>query len=114
MEEHVHAADAEHRVVKVEPVEHLLVEVRPRFLVPEHLGVVMAQILPRCDQEACGAAGRVANDIGWAGRNHLHDELDDVARRPELTVLSCRSDLGQHVLIEVTLRVAVLHRDFGD
>ncbi len=37
-----------------------------------------------------------------------------MARRPELTVLPCRRDLGEHVLIEVALRVAILHRDFSD
>ena len=114
VEQHVHAADAKHRVVEVEPVEHLVVEVRPWFLIPEHLGVVMAQVLASCDQEAGSAAGRVADDIGRGGRDHLHHELDDVARRPELAVLSCGRDLGEHVFIEVALGVAILHRDLGD
>ena len=34
-----------------------------------------------------------------------------MARRTELTVLTRRCDLGEHVLVHVALGVAVLHRD---
>ena len=37
-----------------------------------------------------------------------------MARRAELAVLSGRGDLAQHVLVEVALGVAILHRDIGE
>ena len=47
-------------------------------------------------------------------RGHLHHQLDDVARRAELAVLPGAGDLAEHVLVEVALGVAVLHRDVVD
>ena len=44
------------------------------------------------------------------GRGHLHHEPDDVARGAELAVLPGAGDLAEHVLVEVALGVAVLHR----
>ena len=41
-------------------------------------------------------------------------KLDDVARRAELAVLAGRRDLGEEVLVDVALGVAVLHRDLVD
>ena len=47
-------------------------------------------------------------------RDHFHHELNDVARRAELSVLSGARDLAEHVFVEVALRVTVLHRDAVD
>jgi hypothetical protein len=56
------------------------------------------------------AAGRVADDVGGLRRGQLDHQPDDVARRAELAVLPGAGDLAEHVLVEVALGVAVLHR----
>jgi hypothetical protein len=63
VEEHVHAPDPEHRVVEVEAVEGGLVEVLLKLRVAEELGMPLAEVLARGDEEAGGAAGRVADDV---------------------------------------------------
>jgi hypothetical protein len=45
VQEHVHAADAQHGVVKVEAVEHVLVKVLFLFGIKEHVRLVFAQVL---------------------------------------------------------------------
>lgn len=110
MQRHVHAADAQHGVVEVVAVEHPVMEMRARRRIVEQLGVLLAQVLARGHQEAAGAAGRVADGVLRRRGRQLHHQLDDVARRAELAVLAGRRDLAQHVLVEVALGVAVLHR----
>ena len=67
VEQHVHAADAEHRVVEVEAVEHARRgSARALLGVVEQLGMVLAEVLAGRDQEAGRAAGRVADDVGRA------------------------------------------------
>ena len=70
----------------------------------------VAQVLARRDQEARRTAGRVADDVGGLGRGEFHHQLDDVTRRAELSVLSGGGDLAEHVLVDVALGVAFLHR----
>ena len=65
---------------------------------------------PGRDEEARRAAGRVADHVGRLRRRHLDHQPDDVARRAELAVLPGGGDLAEHVLVEVALGVAVLHR----
>ena len=63
------------------------------------------------DEEAGGAAGRIADDVVRGGGGHVHHEPDDVARRAELPVLPGGRDLAEHVLVEVALGVSVGHVD---
>jgi hypothetical protein len=114
VEEHVHAADAEHGVVEVEAVEGLLVEVLLQLGVAQDFRVVVAQVFARGDEEAAGAARGVADDVPGRGGGQFDHELDDVARGAELAVLPGAGDLPEHVLVEVALGVAVLHGDGVD
>ena len=75
--------------------------------------MVVAQVLAGLEQEAAGAAGRIADDVLRRRRGHLHHEVDNVARCAELPVCPGAGDLREHVFVEVALGVAVLHRDLG-
>ena len=55
--------------------------------------------------------GRIADRVLGRRRDHLDHQRDDVARRAELAVLPGGGDLAEHVLVEVALGVAILHRD---
>jgi hypothetical protein len=55
-------------------------------------------------------ACRIADEIGRLRCGQLHHQPDDVPRRAELPVLPGARDLAEHVLVEVPLGVAVLHR----
>ncbi len=109
VQEHVHAADAQHGVVEIEAVEHGLVEVLAQLAVVQEVGLALAQEFAGRDQKAGSAAGRVADQIGGLRRGHLDHEADDVAGRAELAVLPGAGDLAQHVLVEIALGVAILH-----
>ena len=54
-------------------------------------------------------AGSQMTSVG-CGRGQLHHQPDDVARRAELPVLPGAGDLAEHVLVDVALGVALLHR----
>ncbi len=111
VQRHVHAADAQHGVVEVVAVEHGMVEVPAGVGVAQDLRVFLTQIFPGSDQEATGAAGRVANHIPCGGRGEFHHQLDDVPRGAELAVLPGAGNLAQHVLVDVALCVPVVHGD---
>jgi hypothetical protein len=87
-----------------------MVEVLAQPGVVQDLRVALAQVLARRHQEAAGAAGRVADHVGRLRRGQFDHQPDDVARRAELAVLPGAGDLAEHVLVEVALGVAVLHR----
>jgi hypothetical protein len=110
VQQHVHAADAQHGVVEVVAVEHRVVEVLPLGSVRHHRRVGVAEVLGRGDEEARGAAGWVDDLVGRLWRGHRHHELDDVSRGAELAVLAGGGDLAEHVLVEVAVGVAVGHR----
>ena len=112
VEQHVHAADAEHGVIEIEAVEEAGMEVIAEFGVAEDFGVVVAQILAGGDEEAAGAGGGVANDVLGLGGGEGHHELDDVARGAKLPVLAGAGDFAEHVLVEIAFGVAVVHGDF--
>ena len=57
-----------------------------------------------------GAAGGIADHVLGVRRDQLDHQPDDVARRAELAVLPGGGDLAEHVLVEVALGVAILHR----
>ena len=109
VQEHVHAADAQHGVVEVEPVEKAVVEVFARLRVAQDLRVAATEVFARGHEEAARAAGGIADDVARGGGGQLDDELDDVARGAELAVLPGAGDLAEHVLVEVAIGVAVLH-----
>ena len=112
VQQHVHAADAEHGVVEVEAVEHVVVEVlRCSFASRQHLGVVLAQVLAGGDEEAGGAAGRVADHVRRAC-GAVISTISWMMWRGVRNWPFCpaRGDLAEHVLVEVALGVAVLHR----
>ena len=112
VQQHVHAADAQHGGVEVVAVEGALVEPAAglRVLV-DAVAVVLDEMLGGRDEEAGGAAGRIADDVVRHGCGHVHHQLDDVARRAELPVLPGGRDLAEHVLVQITLGVAVGHVD---
>ena len=76
--------------------------------------MLLAHMFARGHQEAGGAAGRVANLIGGLRVHHRDHRGDDVPRRAKLAVDSGAGDLGQQVLVEVTVGVAVRHWDVVD
>lgn len=88
MEEQVHAGDAQHGVVEVEAVEEGAVEVIAPLLVEEEIRMKFAEIFTGGDEEAGGADGRIADDVGGLGSGELDHEPDDMAGRAELTVLA--------------------------
>ena len=112
VQQHVHAADAQHGVVEVVAVERVLVEVAARrSVLVDGVAVVLHQVLRRGNEEARRAAGRIADHVLGRRGGHVHHQTDDVTRRAELTVLSGGGNLSEHVLVEVALGVAVGHVD---
>ena len=73
-----------------------------------------AQVFAGADEEAGGAAGGIADHVARLRRHQLDHQANDVARRAKLAILAGAGDLPEHVLVEVALGVAVLHRDFVD
>ena len=68
VQQHVHAADAEHGAVVLKAVEEPVMEVLVQLGVGEELGDVLAQVFARDHQEAAGAGGGVApsHPSAWA------------------------------------------------
>ena len=122
----VHGGDAQHGGVEVEAVEHVRVRMCSRcslqqvagvdgvllaivslhMLRPLVAGVLAQQVVIGLDQEAGGAAGRVADAVGRLGLQQLHHHADDVARGAELAVDAGGGELAEQVLVEVALGVA--------
>ena len=67
-------------------------------------------VVTRGYEKACGPARRIADLVLRRRRGHLDHQGDDVARRAELAVLPGGRDLAEHVLVDVALGVAALHR----
>ena len=112
VQQHVHAADAQHGAVKVVAVERPFVEAVAGGSIPvDGPPIVLDQILGSGDKEARRAAGRVANHVLRRRRGHIHHQLDDMTRGAELPVLPGGRDLAEHVLVKVALGVAVGHVD---
>lgn len=76
----------------------------------EQLRMVLTQVFGRTDEEPGGTACRVADAVGRLGRRQVNHEFDDVTRRAELTGQPSRRQLAKHVLVEVTVSVALVHR----
>ena len=110
VQQHVHAADAQHGAVEIEPVKHLCVKMHGGCRIAQHVRMTGPQIFAGGHQKAGGAAGRVHDAVARAWRHHLHHQPDDVARRAELAVLPGGGDLAEHVFVHVALGVAILHR----
>ena len=90
-------------------------KVRVELGVAKDLRMALAQILTRRHEKAASAAGRVADARrpGF-GRDQLDHQPNDMARRAKLAVLTGAGDLGEHVLVQVALGVALLHRHLVD
>lgn len=90
MQKHVHAADSQHGGIEIVAVKGLLVKSAPGlFSLEDHVAVVFLKLLRGSDQEACCAAGRVANRVVCGGSRHINHQLNDVPWRPELAILPC-------------------------
>ncbi len=76
--------------------------------------MALAQILARGDKKTSRAARRIAEHVGRLRRDHLDHQPNDVTRRAELAVLSGGRNFRQHVLVQVALGVALLHRHLID
>ena len=109
VQEQVHTADAQHRRIEVEAVEEIGVEVLALFGIMEEVGVMAAQRLAHGHKKTRRAAGRIADHILGRGLGQFHHQLNDVARRAELAVLTGGGDLREHVLVEIALGVAANH-----
>ena len=92
VEQHVHAADAQHRAVKVVAVERAFVEsAAGGSILVDGLGYrVLTRYVGSGDKEARRAAGRIANHVLRRRRGHLYHQLDDVPRGAKLPVLAQR------------------------
>jgi hypothetical protein len=112
VEEHVHAADAEHGGIEVVAVEGGFVEAAAGGgILVDGVAVVGVEILGGGDEESGGATGGIADLVLGRGCGHVHHQADDVARAAELAVLPGAGDFPQHVFVEVALGVAVGHVD---
>ena len=67
VQQHVHAADAEHGVVEVEAVEQAVMEVLPQFGIVRRVPGGAGEVLANRHQETASAAGRVADHVGRRG-----------------------------------------------
>lgn len=109
VQHHVHRPDAEHGAVEIEAVEHRLVEMFAQFRVAQHFGMPAPQVLTDGDQETAGASGRIADDVRRLWLRQLDHQRNNVPRRAELPVLPGSRDLAEHVLVDITLGVAIVH-----
>jgi hypothetical protein len=114
VQQHIHAADAEHGVVEVEAMEKPRVKMLSVLAIMEEVGVMLAQRLADRHQETSRPASRVADNVFGRGLGQLDHQLNDVARGAELTVLPGGGDLREHVLVEVALGVTALHGERGN
>jgi len=114
VQQHVHAADAQHRIVEIEAVKHPMMKVLVQARVAQHFGMALAQVLTCGNEKAGSSTRRVADDVPRRRRSKLDHQPDDVPRRAELSVLPGGGDLAEHVFIEITLGIAILHRHLID
>ena len=68
---------------------------------------MLSDILSRRNEESRSTAGRIAYNIIGSRSNELHHHLTDMLGSTELTVLTSRAELAQHILIEVALHIKV-------
>ncbi len=95
VQQHVHAADAQHGVVEVVAVEEGVVEVPQLLLAAEELRMPPAEVLANGHEEAGRTAGGIADDVVRPRRHQFDHQLDDVPRSAELPVLPSRGDLAE-------------------
>src|SRR5437868_15443505 len=87
VQQHVHAADAKHRIVEIEAVEHLMMEVLARARVAQDFRMSFTQILSGGHEKAGSPARGIADYVARCGGGKLDHQPDDVPRRAELSVL---------------------------
>src|SRR6185369_9582916 len=110
VQQHVHAADAQHRRIEVEAIEELFIEMMAQFIVGEDFRVTLSQVFTRGDKKAGRTTRWIANDVARLWRDHFNHQTNDVTRRAELPVLSGSRDLAEHVLVKITFGISILHR----
>src|SRR5690242_10273749 len=101
VQQHVHATDSEHGVVKVKAMEGLVVEMGLLPLVAENLWVVVTEVLACCDEEPCCPACWIADHIPWLRRSHCNHQLDNMPWGPKLAILTSRGDLAEHIFVQI-------------
>lgn len=69
------------------------------------------EILASGNQKAAGANSGIADDVCRLWLRQLDHQRNDVPRRAELAVLPGGRDLAEHVLVEITLGVPIVHPD---
>ena len=69
--------------------------------------VVLADKLRSGDKKTGCAAGGVTDKVLWRGLQQFHHHLTDVLGCAELSVLTCRSQLAQHILVKGALHIQI-------
>jgi hypothetical protein len=78
-QQHVHAADAQHRIIEVKAVEKLVM-----LCIGQHLGMPLLQRLAHRNSKAAGATSWITHDVHWLRCDRL-----DAALMKEL-ILDCQ------------------------
>ena len=68
-------------------------------------------ILRRRHQKAPRPTGRITDHLMGTWSHQRHHHLDNVARRAKLPIRPCCCQLREHVLIQIALRIPILHRN---
>ena len=112
VEHQVHGRDTKHGLVDLEARELRGSAVLTGIGVPvvaSHLAFMgVTNVLRGRDEEARGAARRVADKFAWLGVDHGHHHVADVLRRAELAVGARGRQLREHVLVEVAQIIHVV------
>ena len=109
MKQQVHGTNAKHRLVGIETVYHVGLDVLHLVLRKQSLLVLFLDIFHGLNEKTGATHGWVADIILWGRLHHLHDHTDDMARRAELSVRAGSSHLAKDVLIYVTHGITVVH-----
>ena len=102
----VHRRNAQHGAVCVKAGEGVPSKVLP-LLGSHGILVVVANVLCGGDQEACRAAGRVADGVIRGGLQQLHHHFPDMLGSAKLAVLPSGGQFAQHVLVQVALHIQI-------
>jgi hypothetical protein len=105
----VHGADADHGAVELNAGKHPVVVMVAEFLVVKPFGMVFVDVFTHAaTRKPAVPHGRIADDIVLFGLT-MSPSSDDVPGGAELSVITGRGNLAEHVFVEVALGVAVLH-----
>jgi hypothetical protein len=88
--------------------------VRPPLVVVLEIAFVcvrLKKMLPGVDEKAACARRRIDDPLARLGVDHLDHHSDDVTRRSELTIRTCRVETTKQVLVQIALHVLILGGD---